>query len=237
VRELANKSGYQFTDQLKPISARLTGVQQFIDDSVGQRVAVKASEKNWTVYHWDDWYDFPKSYWLPGNKKGVDLGEENRWLYLVHFTIGHHGIFSLTPVWILSIVGAVFWIQKRESTSLMSVDGLRRFVLSDSAIAVALVATSLACFVFYASRDVEDRNYAGVCSGFRWVFWLAPAWIWLSVPAIQRAASSKSLRGWVLASLLVSVFSATIPWPNPWTHPWPYKMGIWLYPEKVEAKP
>jgi hypothetical protein len=237
VRELANKNGYQFTDQLKTTTARLTGVQQFIDDTVGQRVAIKGLETNWGVYHWDDWYDFPKSYWLPGNKKGVDLGEENRLLYIVHFMVGHHGIFSVTPVWILSIVGAVLWIRRSERLTLTSTEGLRRFAMSDSAIALALVATSIACFVFYASRDVEDRNYAGVCSGFRWVFWLVPAWIWLSVPAIERAAGSKRMRGLVAACLLISVFSATIPWPNPWTHPWPYKVAIWLYPEKVDAKP
>jgi len=91
--------------------------------------------------------------------------------------------------------------------------------------------------VFYGSRDVEDRNYGGVCSGFRWVFWLTPAWLWLSVPAIEVASRSKGMRRVVGALLLASVFSAVIPWPNPWTHPWPYRVAIWLYGEKVESKP
>ena len=230
VIEQANKSGYNLSDQSKVIPARLTGVLQVIDDSVGQRVAVNSTDNTWFIHEWDDWYDFPKSYWLPGNKKGVDLGEKNPWMYLVHFLVGHHGIYSVTPFWLLSIVGAWLWATKRETAS-VHLAGIRRVAISDTGIALALVAVSVTCFVFYAMRVVEDRNYGGVSSGFRWVFWLIPGWLWLCVPAVESASRSKALRILVSILLLLSIFSATIPWPNPWTHPWPYRIVIWLYPE------
>lgn len=230
VIEQANKRGYSLTDQTKVIPARLTGVLQVIDESVGQRVAVNAKDDSWFIYDWDDWYDFPKSYWLPGNKKGVDLGEKDPWMYLVHFLVGHHGIFSVTPIWLLSMVGAWLWVTKRSSTR-FTWAGIRQFAISDAGVASALVAVSIACFVFYATRVVEDRNYGGVSSGFRWVFWLIPGWLWLCVPAVESASRSKALRVLVSLLLLLSIFSATIPWPNPWTHPWPYRIVIWLYPE------
>ncbi len=229
----ANQHGYAFTDKATFIPARLTGVLQCIDDTAGQRVAVQSTKDGWAIHDWDDWYDFPKSYWLPGNKKGVDRGEENRGLYLLHFTIGHHGIFSLTPFWFLAIVGAAFWARKNRD----SLRGWRGLLVSDAGVALALTAVSLTCFVFYATRVVEDRNYGGVCSGFRWVFWLAPAWIWLCVPAVELAGRSSAMRKLTYLLLLISIFSATIPWPNPWTHPWPYRAAMWLYPEPPEAKP
>ena len=230
VIEQANKSGYNLSDQSKVIPARLTGVLQVIDDSVGQRVAVNSTDNTWFIHEWDDWYDFPKSYWLPGNKKGVDLGEKDPWMYLVHFLVGHHGIYSVSPFWLLSIVGAWLWATKRETAS-VHLAGIRRVAISDTGVALALVAVSITCFVFYATRVVEDRNYGGVSSGFRWVFWLIPGWLWLCVPAVESASRMKALRILVSILLLLSIFSATIPWPNPWTHPWPYRIVIWLYPE------
>ena len=141
--------------------------------------------------------------------------------------------FSLTPFWLLGIVGAAFWIRgKWDATR-----GWKGLLVSETGVAAALSAVSLACFVFYAMRPIEDRNYAGVCSGFRWVFWLAPAWIWLCIPAIESASRSNSLRKVTVLLLLISIFSATIPWPNPWTHPWPYRVALWLYPEPPEVKP
>ncbi|MEQ1830392.1 MAG: hypothetical protein ABL921_30825 [Pirellula sp.] len=237
VIDLANKNGYKLTDQTKITPARLTDVLQVIDESIGQRVAAKRNANgDWGICHWDDWYDYPKSYWLPGNKKGVDLGEANPWMYVVHFLVGHHGIYSVTPIWLLTFVGAWAWIQRQRSSSHHLV-GLRQFVLSDRGMAIAFLSISAACIVFYSTRVVEDRNYGGVSSGFRWMFWLIPAWLWLCVPAVEMASQSKNTR-WIVSLLLIlSIFGATIPWTNPWTHPWPYRVSTWLFPEKVEVKP
>jgi len=218
-------------------NARLEGVKQIIDEATGVRVAAMRSPEGWNIYAWDDWYDYPKSYWLPENKKGVDRGEPNRWSYLMHFTIGHHGVFSLTPIWLWSLVGGALWMSRGNRSLDMHASEarpepgtFRGWVLSEHGIAAALVAVTLACVVFYTSRDVVDRNYAGVCSGFRWLFWLIPAWLWLAVPAIERSSKSKAMRSLVYLALAISVLSATLPWPNPWSHPWPYRWLMWMYP-------
>lgn len=216
--------------------------------------ASQSTPTQWNVHRWDDWYDYPKSYWLPGSKKGVDLGEPNRWMYLLHFTIGHHGIFSLTPIWIWAFLGGALWcIQgpdalkgRRTSTQDLSseylseslpenrLQGLRRWILSEQGIAAALLAVSVACMIFYTTRETVDRNYGGVSSGFRWLFWLIPGWIWLAIPAIDRCASKPFWRGLVYLALTISIFSITISWPNPWSHPWPYRILMWLYPEAFQ---
>lgn len=238
VIEQVNSKGYVLKkDQAKFVPARLTDVLQLIDESAGQRVAIKSTaDGKWSIYHWDDWYDYPKSYWMPGNKKGVDLGEPDRLKYTLHFLIGHHGIFSLTPFWFLIFGGAALWLRKSSSNP-GQFSGLRELATSERGLAIAFFAISIACLVFYALREVEDRNYGGVSSGFRWLFWVIPAWLWLCVPAVESASKSKAAKSFVTILLLASVFSATIPWPNPWTHPWPFRVVTWLYPEKVEVKP
>ncbi len=57
----------------------------------------------------DNWYAYSytaggverDSYWL--DRQGIDRGEPTRLLYAVHVLVGHHGIFSLTPVWLMSM--------------------------------------------------------------------------------------------------------------------------------------
>jgi hypothetical protein len=223
------------------LPARLEGVQQVTDSTTKVRVAIKPSDDGWNIYAWDDWYDYPKSYWLPENKKGVDRGESDRWIYLFHFLIGHHGVLSLTPFWVWSIAGAFLWIvYSNRTTSEPAIPhaavstGWREWILSDRGLALSLSAVSLACVVFYTSRGVEDRNYAGVCSGFRWLFWLIPAWLWLSVPAVQWTAKHRWARYALTVALGLSILSATLPWSNPWTHPWPYRLLMWLYPDRFQ---
>ena len=246
-------SKLSITSGAKVIPARLDGVFQVFDETTSQRVALATqkppaanpkADGSWNIYAWDDWYDYPKSYWLPGNKKGVDLGEPDRWAYLLHFTIGHHGLLSLTPIWLWSILGGLIWLAKGkkaldnspdyrcESMETNQLQGLKRWVLSEHGIAAAMLLVTLACVIFYTSRDIEDRNYGGVSSGFRWLFWMIPGWIWLAIPAIDRSASKPFWRGLVYLAIALGIIAAVIPWANPWSHPWPYRILIWLFPDK-----
>ena len=251
-KQLAD-SKLSITSGAKVIPARLDGVFQVFDETTSQRVALATqkppaanpkADGSWNIYAWDDWYDYPKSYWLPGNKKGVDLGEPDRWAYLLHFTIGHHGLLSLTPIWLWSILGGFIWLAKGkkaldnsqdyrcESMETNQLQGLKRWVLSEHGIAAAMMLVTLACVIFYTSRDIEDRNYGGVSSGFRWLFWMIPGWIWLAIPAIDRSASKPFWRGLVYLAIALGIIAAVIPWANPWSHPWPYRILIWLFPDK-----
>ncbi|HMO86614.1 MAG TPA: hypothetical protein PKC18_17010, partial [Lacipirellulaceae bacterium] len=69
------------------------------------------------------------------------------------------------------------------------------------------------------------RNYGGMTSGFRWLFWQAPLWLLLMLPAADRAARSRWGMAAACTLLAWSVMSASYPTWNPWTQPWIYN---WL---------
>jgi hypothetical protein len=163
----------------------------------------------------DNWYDYQfrrggkvrDSYWSkPEARSPIDQGEPDRATYVFHALIGHHGIFSLTPIWLLSVLG-------------MAVLCLRR-APDWRALGLLLASVSLVCIAFYLLRPEEDRNYGGMTSGFRWVFWFAPLWLVAMLPIADQGAARRWLRGLALVLLALSVLSASYPTWNPWTHPW-----------------
>jgi hypothetical protein len=169
-------------------------------------------EDNWYAYTYTVNGKERDSYWL--DRQGIDRGEPTKLLYAVHSLVGHHGIFSLTPVWLLSVWGA--WL------CLRSGDNCRRDL------AAVVVVLTLVCLVFYIGlRPQEDRNYGGMTSGFRWMFWFTPLWLLVMLPAADRLA--RSTFGMVVAALLLtlSVLSVSYPTWNPWTHPWIYNWLVW----------
>jgi hypothetical protein len=168
----------------------------------------------------DNWYNYTytaggqerQSYWL--DRQGIDRGEASKADYALHALVGHHGIFSLTPIWLLSVAGMAMW--------LFAGDQPRR------ELAALVAALSIICLVFYLGmRPQEDRNYGGMTSGFRWMFWFTPLWLLVMLPAADRLA--RSMAGIALAALLLtfSVLSASYPTWNPWIHPWIYNWLVW----------
>jgi hypothetical protein len=87
-------------------------------------------------------------------------------------------------------------------------------------LALAIAAVTFVVIFFYLSRSQIDRNYGGVSSGFRWVFWLAPLWTVAAVPAADRLSVSRAGRLVGLTLLALSVLSVTYPSWNPWSPPW-----------------
>ena len=79
---------------------------------------------------------------------------------------------------------------------------------------------SVVCLAFYLTRPLDDRNYGGMTSGFRWMFWFAPLWLVALLPAADRLATLRVGRGVALVLLAWSVMSASYPTWNPWTQPW-----------------
>lgn len=163
----------------------------------------------------DNWYDYQfirdgkvrDSYWSkPEARSPIDQGEPEPATYAFHALIGHHGIFSLTPIWLLSFIG-------------MGVLCVRR-VPDWRALGLLLASVSLVCVAFYLLRPQEDRNYGGMTSGFRWVFWFAPLWFVAMLPPADWLASRRWSRGVALVLLGLSVLSVSYPTWNPWVHPW-----------------
>jgi hypothetical protein len=158
----------------------------------------------------DNWYRFTYvqngrervSYWT--DPKGVDRGEPSAGWYAFHALIGHHGIFSLTPIWMLSLIGFGFWVRTQDRRWLAGSIGLLTIV----------------CLTFYLSRSQLDRNYGGMTSGLRWMFWFAPLWLVLMLPAADWMAARRWGRGVAIALLGFSALSASYPTWNPWQPPW-----------------
>ena len=168
---------------------------------------------SWQVRAWDNWYDYPGSYWLTTNegKSSVDLGQTSQGIYSFHLLFGHHGIFSLTPIWILSFAGMfVLLFQQRFQ--------MRWFAFMTIVISIVVVA-------FYIMRPEHDRNYGGWTSALRWLFWLAPMWLVSIVPIAEWLGKSSRGRMLCYGVLLLSAVSACYSLGNPWVHPWLYE--IW----------
>lgn len=160
--------------------------------------------------HWDDWYFYsfevngkPKeSYWK--HPKGIDIGEPSVAKYAFHTLIGHHGIFSLSPIWLLSVAGIGVWSARRDRRDL----------------AFGIATLSLVVYGFYLGQATIHRNYGGTTSGLRWMFWFAPLWLVALLPAADWCSRTRLRRGVALVLLGLSVLSVTYPTWNPWTHPW-----------------
>ncbi len=156
-----------------------------------------------------EWYKYPGSHWLKLDLQppppGIDFAHEPKEVYSFHMLLGHHGLFSLTPIWLLTLFSVI-----RRSPSVV----MRRLYM------LALLCT-MVVVAFYIAKT---NNYEGWTSGPRWAFWLTPLLLLAMIPAADRLSSTRGGRSLGYLLLGVSVFSATYPVWNPWRHPWPYQL-------------
>ena len=142
------------------------------------------------------------SYWM--NPSAIDVGEKSSLAYLLHCTIGHHGIFSLSPVFLLTVAA---WLRWRRNAGPLEI--------------LTWLSLGLTVWVlaFYLAQT-KSYNYGGSTSGLRWAFWLIPFWLLAMVPILDDWGHRRLVRVLGILLLAVSVFSATMPHQNPWTQPW-----------------
>lgn len=153
-----------------------------------------------------------QSYWSRdeaslARRSEVDRGDPSRANYALHMLVGHHGIFSLTPIWGFSLVGMFALAFRCEPPSLRWIGKV-------------IVVISAVVFVFYLMQPQENRNFGGVTSGLRWTFWLVPLWLLALLPAADWSAVTRGRRTAIGICLALSVMSASYATWNPWTHPW-----------------
>ena len=184
------------------------------------------------VHRWDNWYDYPGSYWTPKKLAGIDRGEPSPLVYAINVLIGHHGLFSLTPLWLLSVAGCVMWLTKasggRKPTEAAGLRGRFLSGLTPTArqdatrqtLALATLLITAVVLAFYLTRPQIDRNYGGGTCCLRWLIWLTPLWLLTLLPAADWLSCSWWGRAVLLVLLAVSVFSAHYANDNPWSHPW-----------------
>ena len=152
-------------------------------------------------------YEGIPSYW--SNPSGLDANREPWYTYLLHCTVGHHGILSLSPVFLLSVAG---WIQIRRWRE----HALRPFLWLGLILTVVVLS-------FYLSRT-GSYNYGGNTSGLRWMIWLIPFWLLAIIPVLDRWADCRWTKMAATGLLAISVFSAAYPQTNPWQHPWLFRL-------------
>lgn len=147
------------------------------------------------------------SYWMqPG---GIDANTESPAVYFLHCTIGHHGIFSLTPIFLIAVAGWIgmrWWKNRKLSPFLWMGLGL-----------------TLAVIAFYLSRT-QNYNYGGNTAGLRWTFWLIPFWLIAMIPALDQLTRAAWFRITAALLLIISIFSATYSLDNPWRPPWLFSL-------------
>src|SRR5579864_565831 len=169
-----------------------------------------------------EWYEYAGSHWklAPGQiKNGIDWAwqHESKSEYVFHCLIGHHGVFSLTPIWILSFVGMFAvtfgYLFRRDSKP-------NSYFLFPTALVISLVVIGFYLFVVNRRND----NYGGWTSGLCWLFWLTPLWLLTMLPVADWLAQRRWGRAVALVCMAMSIFSASYPVWNPWRHPWLYDL-------------
>jgi hypothetical protein len=161
-----------------------------------------------------DWYEYEGSYWKVDPTKpkvGIDWAsdKEERAAYAFHLLIGHHGLFALTPVFLLALAGMVRALFVRRG-ELAKVGWL----------ALAATIILLVFYIFYVPD--RNRNYGGWTCGPRWLLWLTPLFLLTLLPVADWLAGRRWGRVFGYTLLAVSVLSASYPAWNPWRHPWLY---------------
>ncbi|MDB5349128.1 MAG: hypothetical protein JWN86_375 [Planctomycetota bacterium] len=151
-------------------------------------------------------YEYEGSYWTtPLEFDYFNKAPESKSVYLLHMLIGHHGVFSLTPIALFAIIGA-FRAMRRESKGL-------------AATAALTLVLTIAMVAFY-DWNPKARNYGGSTQGLRWLFWLIPFWMITLPPGLEPGQDRRVYRWLSLIALMVSVFSVGYAIRHPWSHPW-----------------
>jgi hypothetical protein len=130
-----------------------------------------------------DLYDYAGSYW--NNPTGVDALDEPKLLYAFHALLGMKGLFSLTPLGILAVIGMTREVRERgRSTGEMLAIGL----------------ASLTVIVFIIATT---NNYGGAAMGMRWFAQFSPLWAIAALPVAGRMLHDR--RGRILALFLLAL--------------------------------
>lgn len=99
-------------------------------------------------------YLYPGSYWH--SPADMDALAEPRLLYVSNMLVGHHGLFTMTPLLVLALVALASSLARRDAHH-------REAAVVGGALVVLVV--------FYT---LTTGNYGGTCVGFRWLMIVTP---------------------------------------------------------------
>ena len=147
------------------------------------------------------------SYW--SDPKGIDRPRDSTATYLLHCTLGHHGILSLSPIFLITLISWAFPPLYWESR-------LRNFHLLGTLLTIATLG-------FYLTKTA-NYNYGGMTVSLRWMMWLIPFWLTSMLPALGFFGRRSWFRGIALVLMAVSTFSAWYPTQSPWAKNWIFQL-------------
>lgn len=152
------------------------------------------------VYLRPELYLFRGGYW--SDPVGIDALREPRHIYFFHILLGHHGLFSMTPVFLLAVWSMLRAVRKKTGKRL-------------EAMAVGIPVLAVMLFL-----GIRTRNYGGVCAGFRWMIHAMPL---LFLFVAEWIDNHRSVPAMVLLAILFAVglaMLADVPWASagPWHH-------------------
>jgi hypothetical protein len=151
-------------------------------------------------------YKYALSYWsTPLEFDYFNEAPEPRGVYLFHMTLGHHGLWSLTPILLPAAWGLLMLLFDRA-----------RRLRSVAWLTLLLTAAMLAFYTW----NPKARNYGGSTQGLRWLFWLFPFWLFVLPRGAEGGERRRWCRGLLLIFLALSVMSVGYGLRFPWSHPW-----------------
>jgi hypothetical protein len=158
--------------------------------------------KPYYAYFGTEYYEYKSdSHW--SDPPGIDGLHQDKWTYFTHMTVGHHGIFSLTPIFVFAVIGLL--IPFRRSLKLLL------------PIQMAALLSTIACLVWFT---FYTTNYSGMSHGLRRTFWLIPLWLIAMPPVLEWLIRNAFGRALVWTCLVFSVasvgYSVRVPWGRAW---------------------
>jgi hypothetical protein len=158
-------------------------------------------------------YNYEGSIWqTPLELDAFNKNPEPHGVYLFHMTFGHHGIVSLTPIFLFSAWGAVRLLLGRGRSGTVGREPM-------AVVAGMTVVLTVVILAFYTWTP-KARNYGGSAQGLRWVMWLIPFWLLLLIKGVEGGQTRGWARNLALLALAISALSVGYAIRNPWSHPW-----------------
>lgn len=130
-------------------------------------------------------YHYAGSYW--NNPQGIDALREPLHVYMFHTLLGHHGLFSLSPLLVFGVWGLGVGIKENS------------WHFRWGYVSIALGVLSMLLYVW-----LRTHNYSGVAIGLRWFLPFMPVLWWAALPFLQKYRTSKA----AMTLVCVSIFFA-----------------------------
>jgi hypothetical protein len=182
------------------------------------------------------WYEYEGSHWRKPEdweiKHGIDWArlKETKGEYALHLLIGHHGFFSLTPLWLIALFGLFWLLANRRGEGDLATGRLHEYDTESPRplpgwLPLFTLGLTLVVVGFYVFKS---DNYGGWTNGPRWLMWLSPLLLICLYPVLDKLGECPWGRGLTYVCLGLSVLSVHYRLWNPWRHPWIYDLMVWL---------